>query len=610
MIFRRLFIYISLCLAALSVVISLWIYSEYSWLQRRLSVDAADQVTLSEIEFENASSVEKTDYNFFASIWNVNGPQPEYSNLQKDIKIHLLEKNDCEHVYCLQFKTSFDQIPSNIWRSLIGIEDIRFLEHEGIDYKSILRALWADIKALKLVQGGSTITQQLVKNLFLTNEKTISRKFKEIIFASIIETKFEKEQILAAYLNEVFWGSLDGIRIKGYFSASIFYFGKHPSLLSDFESTILISMLKGPYFYSPIRHLQRLKTRTEVVFNGLLQKQLLSAEGKWTDNQWEIWQKQISQRTKLKQLSSLWYLYNNSINENAYMHWLLIKESLIKLSELKEKYPRSDFAIKIYRENLRCKNECEQFFFYSKVERDREQALSSEQHQIGSIIKPLVYEAMAELGLEWDEEVETAPVSLKLLSGNWTPTDASAAKQELVSAEYALRKSRNIPLIRFAQKVGFEEIEQLLLERIVNLKRPLKEYPSQLLGSIEMSFANLTGLYRDFFIRQCLSISRGILSEGNSTMYKLIDASETTLSYRANNYAKQHPFFGKTGTSNNSLDSWFVGFDGDVMTIIWLGDEARNKDEKYKVGGASGAFPIFQKSLIFAGKRISQFRCL
>jgi penicillin-binding protein 1B len=135
--------------------------------------------------------------------------------IDQTLKLSELVNNDCERVYCFQHRIDFSKLPVILWKGLLGVEDYRFLDHSGVDPVSILRAIIVDIKEMKLVQGGSTLTQQLVKNLFLTTKKTLDRKFRELFIHLYLESVMEKEEILSAYFNEVFWGTFQGIYIKG-----------------------------------------------------------------------------------------------------------------------------------------------------------------------------------------------------------------------------------------------------------------------------------------------------------------------------------------------------------------------------------------------------------
>jgi len=259
-----------------------------------------DQGKFLSVKFESLGIVQRDHFDFFKALSRNSteflNPIPNHLyEIQKDFMLEIPAKQDCLDLNCLQFKLNFADIPSVIWRSLIGIEDARFLEHEGVDWKALARALWVDIRLGKMAQGGSTITQQLAKNLFLSQEKSFKRKLKEMIYSFLIELKYSKQEILSAYLNEVFWGSLNGIRIKGVAAASIFYFGKHVQYLSEYEAAVLISILKGPYYLSPLNHLDRLKNRVSEVFKKLQNDSLMGENSVvWTNIEYENFQKGVT----------------------------------------------------------------------------------------------------------------------------------------------------------------------------------------------------------------------------------------------------------------------------------------------------------------------------
>ena len=237
--------------------------------------------------------------------------------LKKDFQLPALVENNCPDLYCFQHRISFEQIPSVFWKGLIGIEDYRFLNHKGVDLKSIARAIVTDIKTRSFAQGGSTLTQQLVKNLFYSNEKKLSRKVKEIILSLYLETKYDKENIMEAYFNEVFWGAIQGVRVKGLYAASLFYFGRAPAGISAFEASILIGLLKGPNYYNPLRRLERLKKRAAIVFNKLKELNFFpSDELGWDEKQWKSWHENLLAKNKEKKYFNLWRVGKN---KSAYL---------------------------------------------------------------------------------------------------------------------------------------------------------------------------------------------------------------------------------------------------------------------------------------------------
>jgi penicillin-binding protein 1B len=530
-----------------------------------------------------------------------------------DLKLPELLKNDCKRIYCFKHAESFSNIPSSLWKALIGIEDIRFLHHSGVDLKSILRAIIVDIKEMRLAQGGSTITQQLVKNLFFSNERSFVRKIKEAIYSIYIETQFDKDQILEAYFNEVFWGSLQGIQIKGFYAASLFYFQKKPQFLSDYETSILVSMLKGPYFYSPILHPDRLRKRADYVYQKLLEEKFIARSPgvKWGDARWSIWLKRLKSFDAKKYYRAFWRVEYAPINMMTPFEEFTFNSGVYNVVRLlKERIGSEDVAIKAYVAEANCDGNCEDYFsYYTKVERDKVVAIEKEKHQVGSILKPIFYQIMKNNGKKWNDLVSTKPITLNLLSGDWTPRDSSSEKREEITVLEALRKSRNIPLVRMASQIGFEKIENEAILYVPQLKTPLGEYPSQMLGAVELSVKDVFDTYKQYIQTECMKMNDGEYSFNESIMHYLSDHSETTIRRVVNKTLKDVQFFGKTGTTNNGLDNWYVAYDGKWIYAIWFGLEGSREEKKLRLSGAWSSFQIFQYFMNFRGKRFPILQC-
>ncbi len=516
-----------------------------------------------------------------------------------------LVNNHCPALYCFQHRIPFFQIPPKLWKGLIGIEDFRYLSHQGVDIKSIFRAIWIDIKQRKLAQGGSTLTQQLVKNLFLTSEKTFSRKFKEMIYSVYIESKYSKEDILTGYLNEVYWGALQGIKIKGVYASSLFYFNKRPSEISAFEVAILIGLLKGPSYYNPLTQLKRLKKRTLIVYKQLFKERLI--RGKiWSKLRWKNWQKHLLNLNKKRPYMAMWKLLNDKNVKNTYQNLAFFNSAIENILRLKETFKDKDIAIKAIVGIPSKKQDPPTISYYSKIERNKSKALKDEKQQIGSILKPILYSIFLEQGMTLSDPVSTGPITLKLLSGEWTPGEASPIKEEEISVIEAIRRSRNRPTIRLAQQVGFEVIEEKLLTYVENLKLPLAEYPAQLIGSLELSIHDVYNIYSKFILDQCIKfegdISRSILKELSypklSTIRKMVGPR-----------LKHLKFFGKTGTSNNGNDNWYISYDGVHLSVIWTGIESKREDKEIKLYGSTAAFPLYQSFIERRGRRFGELDC-
>lgn len=534
--------------------------------------------------------------------------------VEKDTELLPMLVNQCERYLCMQNRVAFSQIPSSLWKGLLGIEDYRFLQHRGVDPVSIARALVADIKAMSLVQGGSTLTQQLAKNLFLSNEKKLERKLREVIYALYLEQSYSKEQIVTMYFNEVFWGTMGGVYIKGVHMASRIYFGKSPARLDDFEAAMLIGMLKGPYYYHPLKHLERLKARTNIVFKRLRELRLVSSSESlaWSTGEWNSWQERLKKKSESSYLKSLYYTSKNSEAGLDPYEKLVFYEAVARTRKaLGERIEGVDVAVKAAIVDSSCESaECDnRFTYYSKFERDLSVAINRERHQVGSVLKPIIYQQLLEEGKALDDEVSTAPITISLPSGKWTPSDSSKDGLEQVTLRYAIQKSRNIPLVRASQEVGFDALEPRLLAYFPNLLTPLREYPAQLLGAIELSLSELSGAYLKFFRNQCESFAKGESKYEESLLYHLAQADETTIARVAGRVIKQSLIFGKTGTTNNGLDNWYIAYDGQNFYSIWFGVDSNRDGKKLKLYGSNSAFRIFQDFIQFRGKQVSEFFC-
>jgi penicillin-binding protein 1B len=534
--------------------------------------------------------------------------------INEDLELPELEQNSCDRVRCIQIRKAFPNIPSQIWKALLGTEDFRFLDHRGVDPIAITRAIVVDIIAMKFIQGGSTLTQQLVKNLFLTNEKKLSRKLKEIIYAIYIENILEKEEILSLYLNEVFWGTFEGVYLKGYHAASLAYFGKEPKQLTEYEATILVSFLKGPNYYRLSRGHTRIKQRADAVFKRLVSLKLFSG-GKhkvWSEADWKHFEEQYNERKKRNNFKTYQIVSTNREQGlEPFEKIVFIKAAVEKQAEIANRFKGVDFAIKALVLDMECDNfDCQDgFSHYSKMERDKRKAITEEYHQVGSLLKPIVYDSLVKLGRNYDEIVSTKPITLNLISGKWTPKDYSKAKVSEITLREALQKSKNIPLIRAVNEVGFLEVEKIVENYIPRLKKPLSEYPAQLLGAVELSLDEVVTNYRKFILNKCDEIkAKPELFESSVLKYMSV-ANETTISKLARYPLKNSLIFGKTGTSNKGLDNWYLAFDGSQMFVIWFGVETNRDEVNLRLSGTTSAFLIFQDFINARGKEISEVIC-
>tara|TARA_R110000868_G_scaffold100129_6_gene275475 strand:- start:18 stop:1940 length:1923 start_codon:yes stop_codon:yes gene_type:complete len=526
--------------------------------------------------------------------------------LKEEIIVDPPAKNDCQEIYCVQLRRPFREVPSVLWRGLIGIEDIRFLGHVGFDVRAIARAIVRDVISMGFVEGGSTITQQLAKNLFLSSEKSIWRKLKELVVAVAIEIKFEKDEIIQAYLNEVYWGVLQGVRVKGFHAASELYFKKLPRDLEEYEAAILVSLLKGPGFYHPLRHLDRLQQRVATVVQSLIDKNVLDGDIEiWNEKKWQKWKRQLElDEDKASRPVYAWWLSQSRTGGpiDPYGQFVFTQASQKILAQSMQKAPETDLAVKALVIPWRNAEKVENFEYYSKVERDTKVAINEERHQVGSTLKPLIYASLIRLGNSLDRPVETAAIELNLKSGKWSPQESHHVPEEYISLAEALKQSLNRPIIRLAQEVGFDRLENHLSHIIPDLLSPLSEYPAQLLGAVELTVAQLAQSYRQFFNQECSESGSGIIQV-------LDDPNQTTIKRVVGKVMSQMRFFGKTGTTNGGRDNWFVFFDGKIISAIWVGQETKRSGKDLPLYGSSTAFRILEHYLLYRGKLFNDLHC-
>lgn len=542
---------------------------------------------------------------------------PGLLQVNRSIEMKNALGNDCDDVYCYQHYISFDYIPSIFWKGLIGIEDQRYLDHHGVDVKSIFRAFFTNIRHMRFEQGGSTISQQLVKNLFFTNEKTLSRKLKEMAMSVYIESKFPKEKILEAYLNEVYWGALQGIKVKGVVGASLFYFGKKPSDITAYEGAILISLLKGPSYYSPLKKVERLQERTAIVYKKLVDDGLIPNDSLvvWKEKDWKKWTERLKTMESKHYYQSMWRTLNDKDPTLAnYEKFVLIQKVADVRAKINEKFQSAknangsiaDISVKVMMGPLSGES---WYSYYSRVERNKEQALMNERHQIGSTVKPIVYSVFEDLGKNINDLVSTKEISLKLKSGNWSPKEAHKVTESEVSLLLALLKSLNRPVIRLASELGFVQVEEKMKPYFKNLKTPLEQFPSELLGSMELSVGELRDVYALFVKNECQKIKFAERLQDQSVLFALSDPNVTTVENVVDAVMQKLRFFGKTGTTNNGYDNWYVAFDGKNLSIVWVGYEGERNTKSLGLYGSTTAFNVFQNYYRDRGKRFQQFGC-
>jgi len=527
------------------------------------------------------------------------------------------------------------EVPRTLIDGLITIEDRDFYQHYGVSIKSILRALWVNIQAGGVVQGGSTLTQQLVKNFYLSSERSLWRKIKEAMMALMLEFRYQKDDILEAYINEVFLGQ-DGERsINGFGMASVFYFNKPLIELKPHQVALLVGLVKGPSYYDPRRHPQRALKRRNLVLNEMVAEGLLPSQ-----------QRNIAQRygvdiSPLKRLSSSRFpafldLVKRQLSRD-YQEEELRTDGLNIYSTLD--YSLQTQAETIFKQTLYSLNKrygieqgkLQGAMVITRREGGEVVAVIGDRNPrfdgfnraldairpIGSLVKPAVYLTALSQPSRYTltSLIDDSSISLKQQSGElWQPKNYDKQEHGAISLRSALAHSYNLATVRLGMALKVPRVKRTL--EVLGLQRPIDPYPSLLLGALSLSPVEVAQMYQTlagegFFtpLRSIQSVTandnmalqRYALSvrqvANPSAVYLLNTALQGVMKEGTGRSAYQYlpadyGLVGKTGTTDELRDSWFAGFSGDYLAVVWLG---RDDNKPSKLTGASGALKVWSK---------------
>jgi penicillin-binding protein 1B len=371
-------------------------------------------------------------------------------------------------------------------------------------------------------------------------------------------------------------------------------------------------MLKGPSYYSPIKGYKRLRTRVSAVYKRLVDLKYFHAKPAdiWDEARWQQWSEGLKNVVNSSLFSKVLLskkVLGNGLNEyESHVLASRVVELIGSVKKNKKLSKKYDLGIKAVIGRPFSNNATEPSMLFSNRYANTKEALENHKHQIGSTIKPFIYGTLFSLGVKPTDMVETGPITLKLLSGKWSPREAHKNLPEEVTVEYALQHSYNRPVVRLAQKVGMENLEDGLKHYFPDLNSPLAQYQAQLLGAVELYMKGIYQALTHLIKSQC---ERSKEWEHQNVLNVLADPTLTTISHRVNKGLKELSFFGKTGTTNKGLDNWFVFFDGDIVGAIWVGHLGARDLKGVKLYGSNTSFEIFQQFLMSRGKRYAEFTC-
>ena len=524
-------------------------------------------------------------------------------------------------------------VPPLLREGIKLIEDRRFDEHRGVDPYGVLRALFADMRARRVVQGGSTLTQQLVKNYFLSDEQTVGRKATEAVMALRIEAHYSKEDILVAYLNEVYLGQ-DGARaIHGFGLASEYYFAKPLAELDPGELALLIGLVKGPSYYDPRKHPDRARTRRNLVLQELADANLIDSAaakraaanplglrppgGNYVPAYLDLVRRHLKRDYAEADLAAAGLGVYTSLDPRAQA--AAERALLLNLRRLdaasRVRGGHLEGAVIVAEPNS---GDVIAVVGGREVGTDGFNRALDARRPIGSLVKPAVYLAALETGrYNAATLLEDAPIALKLTDGSvWAPQNFEHQTYGRVPMARALAESMNLASVRLGLDVGLPRVADTL-QRLGLETRPALN-PSLLLGSVEMTPLEVVQVYTALAnggFRARLRAVRAVLDEQGrplkSFKVQVEAAAQPAAVYQldrmltlvttlgtARDVSAHLPrgtvVAGKTGTSSDTRDSWFAGFTGSYLSVVWVG-----YDDNHATGltGALGAMPVWADTL-------------
>jgi len=524
-------------------------------------------------------------------------------------------------------------VPALLRAGIKLIEDRRFDEHHGVDPRGVLRAMWANLRARRVVQGGSTLTQQLVKNYFLSDEQTVGRKATEALMAMRLEAHFSKEEILVAYLNEVYLGQ-DGARaIHGFGLGSEYYFAKPLDELEVGELALLIGLVKGPSYYDPHRHADRARARRNLVLQELAEAHLIDADaakraaatslglkppgGSYVPAYLDLVRRHLKRDYAEADLAAAGLAVYTSLDPRAQAaaeHAL--SQNLKRLDAASQvRNAHLEGAVIVAEPNS---GDVVAVVGGREFGADGFNRALDARRPIGSLVKPAVYLAALETGrYNAATLIEDAPVELKLGDGSiWAPQNFEHQVYGRVPMVRALAESMNLATVRLGLDIGLPRVADTL--KRLGLETPPTLNPSLLLGTVEMTPLEVVQVYTSLAnggFRARLRAVHAVLDEQGrplksfkvqveaaappAAVYQLDRMLMLVITHGTGRDAPARlprglVVAGKTGTSSDTRDSWFAGFTGSYLSVVWVG-----YDDNRVTGltGAVGALPIWAQTL-------------
>lgn len=526
-----------------------------------------------------------------------------------------------------------EEIPPLLGATLIAVEDQDFVHHFGVSPRGIARAMVANVKAGGVVQGGSTITQQLVKNIFFDHKPSLWRKFNEALMAILMEIHYDKAYILQEYINEVWLGQQGSRAIYGFGLASEFYFQKPLSQLEPHQVALLVGLAKGASYYNPWRNPKRALERRNTVLDIMLEQALISQEqhdrlikkplevvsaGDTAQNPYPAFTERL-----LEELRP--YYSVEELRTAGLRVYTTLAPSIQDLAEkaVSQGVTQLEKDRGIQKDSLQAatvilENHTGNVLAMVGDRRPHypgfNRALEA-RRQIGSLVKPAVYLTALERAHQYNlgTLIDDAPIREVAADGQvWMPSNFGNRSHGLVPLYVALSRSYNLATARLGLDLGIENVRQTM--RRLGVQSDLPRVPSLFLGTAELTPFEVASMYQTLANggehvepRTLLAVSdadgtqvQRFRSKSNRgvdevPVYLLRYGLEQVMREGTAKSAYRRlpnsvPFAGKTGTTNDYRDSWFAGFSPGVTAVVWLG---RDDNQRTSLTGATGALTVW-----------------
>jgi penicillin-binding protein 1B len=531
-----------------------------------------------------------------------------------------------------------DRVPPTLIKTLLIIEDRRFFSHFGVDPIAIARAFWIDMTRGALVQGGSTLTQQLAKNLYYSPKRTIGRKLQEVMAAMALEFKYRKEEILESYVNEIYLGQAGPVSIYGVGEAAHRYFSKNLEDLSIDEIALIVGLIKGPNAYSPVKNVEDATRRRNVVLRRLKDEGILTEEAVA-----QAMNRPVKVMLNQDVLTDAPYFVDHLLREIEQGRGLDIPDGARiystldpraqrivagalhdGLAKLEKSYPAlagvepplqgAAVVLDVKTGHVRAMvggRNYQLSQFNRAVQAHR---------SAGSLFKPFVYLAGFEAardhgtaGLTPATLLVDEPVTLESGTGSWSPQNYDRQYRGPVTVRTALEQSLNVPAVRTAHRTGITALTSLL--HAFGVTTPVADDLSLALGSSSVSLLQITSAYAGLanggVVIHPVALSNMVGEEGETIWSPPLDRRQaaspqgtflmTSLlkgvvdhgtGAKARVLGVHGPVAGKTGTTDGYRDAWFIGYTPDMAIGVWVGFD----DERpLKLTGAQAALPIWSE---------------